>query len=160
MATHQAESQRRALVFAYGSNMDPAQTASRTPSALLVGSGCLKGWGLAFAGFSTRWGGAVATIRPAPALRTHGVIWAITTADLERLDRFEGCPNVYRRIEVTAWIDDLALKVWAYQHNDQHAFAAPSAEYLSRLINGYESAGISNYHQQLQRALKRSIIEQ
>ena len=47
--------------FAFGSNLDQEQMRARCPSAKLLGPAVLPGHALAFAGYSHRWGGAVAT---------------------------------------------------------------------------------------------------
>ncbi|HEU4404537.1 MAG TPA: gamma-glutamylcyclotransferase family protein [Polyangiaceae bacterium] len=83
--------------FAYGSNLDWAQMRARCPSACPLGRARLAGHALAFGGHSGHWGGAVASVVRARGRAVDGVLYALSEADLEALDGFEGHPWVYER---------------------------------------------------------------
>ena len=87
------------LYFAFGSNLSDVQMRRRCPRAVLIGPAILRGRRLVFAGYSTKWRGAVATILPARGGRVPGLLYRISSADLARLDRFEGAPDIYARRE-------------------------------------------------------------
>jgi hypothetical protein len=88
----------RTMYFSFGSNLDQAQMSRRCPAAIVVGPAMLEDHQLAFRGYSERWGGSVATVRRCPGARVHGLVYALTLADVGRLDRFEGAPAVYERV--------------------------------------------------------------
>ncbi len=87
------------LYFAYGSNLDEAQMRERCPSAERGPRAVLRGYALTFGGFSHRWGGAVASIVRAPGASVHGLLYRIDALDIAKLDRFEGHPFAYERVE-------------------------------------------------------------
>ena len=70
--------------FAYGSNMDEKQMTFRCPGSQLVGRARL----LAHSFLINERG--VASVIPAQNGVTHGLLWALTPADEEALDRYEG----------------------------------------------------------------------
>jgi gamma-glutamylcyclotransferase (GGCT)/AIG2-like uncharacterized protein YtfP len=90
----------RPLLFAYGSNLDAAQMRRRCPTAAFAGRAALRGYRLAFAGYSAAWGGAVATVVPSSGGTVEGALYRISLADRQRLDRHEGVPFAYARIQV------------------------------------------------------------
>jgi gamma-glutamylcyclotransferase (GGCT)/AIG2-like uncharacterized protein YtfP len=69
----------------------------RCPRARFVSTARLEDHRLAFAGWSTRWKGGVATVVPAEGANVPGALYRLDAADLAALDRFEGCPIVYMR---------------------------------------------------------------
>ena len=69
-----------ALYFAYGSNLEPVQMATRCPGHRVVGRASLPGYALAFRGYGRDWAGAVATIEPRYGAIVHGVVFEITAA--------------------------------------------------------------------------------
>lgn len=131
----------RALVFAYGSNLDAKQMRDRCPSARLVGESRLFGYGLAFCGHSVGWGGAVATITPGEGRVTHGVIWDISREDLARLDTFEGCPSTYRRTSTRATVRGQRRRIHVYEHTRPERAALPGPRYVGQIIRAYKKHG-------------------
>lgn len=87
------------LYFAYGSNLDEAQMRERCPSAERGPRAVLRGYALTFGGFSHRWGGAVASVIRAQGAEVHGLLYAIDAEDIAALDRCEGHPFAYERVE-------------------------------------------------------------
>ena len=135
------ESRRAApvLVFAYGSNLVTAQMVERCPSAALVARGRLRDHTLRFAGYSTRWDGAVADAAYARGRRLRGVVFLVGRADLARLDRHEGVPFAYERVTRSIHCDDGTPRVAQVyvQPTLGLEFGLPSAAYLWHVLAGY-----------------------
>ena len=70
--------------FAFGSNMDPTQMATRCPSGEIAGSGQLAGYRFRI---NSR---GVATVVPETTGLVHGIVWRLTSGDEKALDRYEG----------------------------------------------------------------------
>lgn len=86
------------IYFAYGSNLDAAQVAARTPGAVFLGRGVLPGFRLTFSSHSARWGGGVANVVADKASSVYGVMWGFSLHHIKQMDVFEGFPNDYTRI--------------------------------------------------------------
>jgi gamma-glutamylcyclotransferase len=133
---------RRTTYFAYGSNLGEAQMRARCPGARPAGRAALRGYRLAFAGYSALWGGAVATLAPDPRGRVRGVLYDLTPADLEALDQWEGHPHYYRRVRAT--VTDgrrRERRVHLYAMTPEHALGEPAMEYLMALLRAYVALG-------------------
>lgn len=87
------------LYFAYGSNINLDQMAMRCPSAQVVGPVVLEDQELLFRGNAGSYG--VATIAPHPGHKVYGLLWRITPACEQSLDRYEGYPRLYGKEPVT-----------------------------------------------------------
>ena len=83
--------------LAYGSNLDAAQMRRRCPSARLIAPVELTGYRLAFAGYSRRWDGGVATLVRDPKRSVPALLYELEEDDERRLDGFEGCPGAYTK---------------------------------------------------------------
>ena len=86
--------------FAYASNMNRAQIRSRIGEIAEEKTGTLENYEIVF-NKKARGGVAMANIRPAAGKSVRGVLFKTTEFALKTLDRFEGAPEHYRRIEVT-----------------------------------------------------------
>jgi gamma-glutamylcyclotransferase len=131
------------LVFAYASNLDGAQMRARCPSARALGRARLVGHALAFGGFSARWGGAVANVVRARGCAVEGLLYAVTNADLEALDGFEGAPWAYERVARAVTVEGGARRR-AFVYVLRRAVAAPEApapRYLEVVVQAYERLG-------------------
>src|SRR5262245_28570937 len=90
---HQSE-----LIFAYGSNMDPAQMRERCPGSNLCWFVAeARGWALCFPRKSKKRKGGVGSLCKREGTSVWGVVFAVSLRDLARLDRFEGVPDSYTR---------------------------------------------------------------
>src|SRR6516165_8294753 len=79
------------LVFAYGSNMDPAQMRERCPeSDLWWFIAEARDWKLYFPRKSNQRRGGVGSITKQVGSSVWGVVFAVSEHDLARLDRYEG----------------------------------------------------------------------
>lgn len=134
------------LVFAYGSNLSIAQMARRCPSWEYVARAELPGQELAFGGYSTRWGGAVATFAEAPRRRVRGIVYSVRAHDLVRLDAFEGVPRVYERLRVRVLVDGLILPVHTYRLASVDCSGVPSEAYLAVIASAYRDWGFDRRH--------------
>jgi gamma-glutamylcyclotransferase (GGCT)/AIG2-like uncharacterized protein YtfP len=117
------------LYFAYGSNLNLDGMASRCPDSEQVAVATLGGWALTFRG--------VADIEPRKGARTLGALWRISARDLERLDRYEGYPGLYRRELLTVETTDGAVQAITYVMNDDY-LGLPSSAYYKVIRHGYE----------------------
>ena len=128
--------------FAYGSNLSEAQMKARRPGARHAGRAALRGYRIAFAGYSALWGGAVATLAPDPKGRVRGVLYELTAPDLEALDRWEGHPHYYRRVRATVTDGQRRdRRVHLYVMTPERALGEPAMEYLVALLRAYVSLG-------------------
>ena len=127
--------------FAYGSNLDAEQMRTRCPEARLLGPAALSGHRLAFTGHSATWGGAVATLCADPQRHVAGLLWSLSDADLEHLDRREGYPTVYQRrplrVQRPGGLEEEAL---VYLKVDARP-ARPTEAYLALIRRAYQRHG-------------------
>jgi gamma-glutamylcyclotransferase len=131
------------MVFAYGSNLDEQQMLWRCPTARFVARARIDGFAIAFAGFSLRWRGAVASLDRRPDERVFGVIYRVSALDLVRLDGFEGCPGVYvRKLTVATSRRGTRFRVHAYMQPSPHEqLVGPSNLYFNTIWRAYERFG-------------------
>ena len=141
------------LYFAYGSNLNPEQMQRRCPDSQFIDIATLRGFHLAFAGHSRRWGGGVATVLEAPKDQVEGIVWSISDRDLESLDRCEGYPYSYDRLSFEVQLasgEPHSALIYVKQNPNS---APPSAEYLAVIQRAYEDRGFDV--SELARAAKR-----
>jgi cation transport regulator ChaC len=125
-----------AWYFAYGSNMSRAQMRSRAGEVLEERPARLENYELLF-NKKARGGSSTANIRPAPGKTVEGVLYKIQESAFRSLDRFEGVPAHYRRIEAN--VTDREGKKYAAQ-----AYIAtkvekglhPASHYLQVILEG------------------------
>lgn len=119
------------LYFAYGSNLDVVSMQNRCPQARVLSPGCLKGFRLAFTWHSTGWGCGVADVVESEQDEVWGIVYSISTSDLDALDRYEGYPTCYGRSQTTIQTRDTTLdNVWVYTVCKKGDFVSPSRMYL------------------------------
>jgi gamma-glutamylcyclotransferase (GGCT)/AIG2-like uncharacterized protein YtfP len=129
----------RILVFAYGSNLNERQMRARCPSAARVTRAVLPNHALVFAGYSARWGGAVASLARKRGARVHGLVYRVTRFDLLRLDGFEGYPFAYlreRKAVVTPRGKRLRVHTY-FQPESAVRLVGPSLRYFERIWKAY-----------------------
>jgi len=118
--------------FAYGSNMNLAQMASRCPGAELGEQVYLPDWryfinGNGYAGIEEFSGGLV-----------HGCLWSLLPQHWEALDQYEGVAGGYydkKKIEVISCRSRERLPVWVYLSND-YEYGIPSSSYQEIVVQG------------------------
>lgn len=124
--------------FAYASNMNRAQMRSRAPQIFEEMNGELKNYELAF-NKKVRGGTAGANVQPAQGKSVRGVLYRIPEAAYRALDRFEGAPEHYRRIEVRVTAADgreIAAQVFIAAKVEKGL--KPAGHYLQTIVTGAE----------------------
>ncbi len=136
--------------FAYGSNMDPKQMASRCPGAMAVGRARLADYELAFVWDSPGWGGGVATVVPSSGREVWGVLWDLTDEHAEALDRYEGVAiGAYVREHLDVEADEGLVNALIYLATDTRE-KLPSGRYVDALVRGAKAHGLpADYVEQL-----------
>jgi gamma-glutamylcyclotransferase (GGCT)/AIG2-like uncharacterized protein YtfP len=130
--------------FAYGSNLSHKQMHERCPDAVPIGPARLIGYRLIFAGYSERWRGAVADVRPNPEWYVQGGLYRMTGADWKSLDVYEGCPHFYLREEVQVLLPSAEFTTaMIYRMAEQLKPGKPSRSYLETIITGFFQFGIT-----------------
>jgi cation transport regulator ChaC len=128
--------------FAYGSNMNRAQMRARAGEILEEHPGKLENYELLF-DKKARGRSATANIHPAQGKTVHGVLYKIQESALRSLDRFEGAPVHYRRIEVT--VTDAAgrkIAAQAYIATKVEKGLYPAPHYLQGILQGADEHGL------------------
>jgi len=128
--------------FAYGSNLSQKQMLERCPDALPKFPATLPNYKLIFAGWARKWGGGVASIKPSKGEKVVGGVYEITERCLRTLDRHEGCPAVYSRVNIRVFTDlgDI-VEAATYVKAEQSEETAPSPEHLAAIRQGYNDWG-------------------
>ena len=136
-------------VFAFGSNMNSNQMATRCTSAKRICNAELPGYELTFPRSSYYQGGGVAGVVERSDCSVYGVVWEISDRDLTNLDRNEGYrlnrdrgKNSYNREPITVYTEvdtPNPLVVWIYMAVYDEP-ELPSAKYMELIINGAQEA--------------------
>ena len=128
--------------FAFGSNMDPQQMATRCPGAPSLGPAYLKDHALSFRGPSQKRGGGVLSVDPEIGATVSGVLYRVQSDHLEALDRFEGAPQWYVRAQVI--VRDRQRQRFSatvYRLPSQVTAMEPTAAYLEQVLNACQLHG-------------------
>jgi len=122
--------------FAYGSNMNRAQMRSRAGNILEEHNAYLPNFELRF-NKRVRGGTAGANVQPAPGKTVHGVLYKIDEGAFRSLDRYEGVPDHYRRIEVRVTPDGgQPVPAQVYIASKVEKGLRPAAHYLQAILEG------------------------
>ena len=130
------------LYFAFGSNLDRVQMATRCPDSFPVSRAALSGYRLAFEGVSMAWGGGgVATIEWDPDQCVQGVVYSLSAWDLHSLDGYEGHPRCYRRRLMPVELSDGSVALaWVYVKPVRQP-RRPHRSYLGVISDAYHRLG-------------------
>ncbi len=142
-----------AWYFAYGSNMNRAQMRSRAAQIFEEQLARLENYELVF-NKKARGGYATANIHPALGKTVHGVLYKIAEGAFRNLDRFEGVPEHYRRIEVSV-TDGAGKRINAqvYIATKVEKGLRPAPHYLQTILDGAEEHNLpAEYIQQIKAA--------
>jgi gamma-glutamylcyclotransferase len=130
--------------FVYASNLSRQQMAERCPGAKPKFIATLPNYKLIFAGWSRKWHGGVASIKPLRGEKVIGAIYEISDRDLRLLDKHEGYPAIYNRIDIVAFTEDgEPVKAVTYIKVEQSEETKPSREYVATIQQGYRDWGIT-----------------
>jgi gamma-glutamylcyclotransferase (GGCT)/AIG2-like uncharacterized protein YtfP len=117
--------------FAYGMNTNLTEMASRCPNAVSLGRCVLPNFELKFRYH--------ADIDLVPGSIMEGVLWSITPECEKSLDKLEGYPYYYNKIDVVLEDGSVAM---AYIMNSKGPEVAPSVGYDRCLYDGYLAHGL------------------
>ncbi len=122
--------------FAYSSNMNRTQMRSRVGNVLEEHNAYLPNYELRF-NKKIRGGTAGANIQPAPGKTVYGVLYKIEENAFRSLDRYEGVPEHYRRIEVQVTPDGgQPVPAQIYIASKVEKGLRPSPHYLQAMLEG------------------------
>ncbi len=124
--------------FAYASNLNRKQMQERCPGGKPMFVATLPNYKLVFAGWSRQWRGGKASIKLFRGERVSGAVYEVSERDLNRLDKYEGCPGNYSRLKVTVFDEDgRSVEAVTYIKSGQLEETPPSKEYLAVIQQGY-----------------------
>ncbi len=121
--------------FSYGMNTNLGSMAMRCPGAKSLGAAVLPHYAFEFKSF--------ATVVPDMDNAVHGVLWEITDECEKSLDRLEGYPIYYGKINVWVEHEGKMVPCMTYLMYPEEELDYPSDSYVKMLTEGYESHGIS-----------------
>jgi len=125
--------QARSWYFAFGSNLDRNGMHSRVGDWPEDRPATLPDFRRTFSG--------AADIRPSAGSIVFGAIYLLNESQMQKLDRYEGAPRVYRRINVTVVSENQTLSAVAYQYATERKFSPPSQSYFNTIKNGLLAYG-------------------
>ena len=116
--------------FAYGSNLNRKQMAERCPES--------EPRFLIFTGWSRQWRSGTASIKPFQGQKVPGAVYELSERDLRLLDRHEGYPALYNRMNVLVITEEgEAVRAVTYIKREQSEETRPTMEYLAVIQQGY-----------------------
>lgn len=125
--------------FAYASNLSQKQMSERCPDNEPRFRAVLPNYKLIFAGWSRKWRGATASIKPFQGEKVVGAVYEISERCLRILDRHEDCPAVYNHLNVLVITEDgEAVRAVTYIKKKQSEETQPAREYLAVIQQGYK----------------------
>lgn len=134
------------LYLAYASNMEPRRFRRLCPRGRLVGPARLPGRRLAFSRYSRRRRGGSANVVPDAEAEVWGVLYEVSLADLDTIDRSEDVPAAYRREAVV--VEDAEgreRQAVTYVANRTGDFL-PHPDYLKLIVEGAEARGLPSHY--------------
>ncbi|XP_072316765.1 gamma-glutamylcyclotransferase [Eucyclogobius newberryi] len=151
------------LYFAYGSNLLKERLQLKNPSATVHCVARLQGYRLVFGNHkglaSERWHGGVATIEHSLRDEVWGVVWRLSMADLESLDRQENVTlGAYSPVELSVRTKGEDLSCRTYMMNSC-VYAPPSPQYLKVIVMGAVQNGLPQEYQTKLRSIKTNMYE-
>ena len=132
-------------ILAYGSNLNLDRMKSRCPGCTLIGTTVIPGYRLLFKQSMT---GAYATIEQDANWSVPAVVYKVGWQDEMRLDRFEGCPRYYYKMEFILRVKRLNGKMMrskqvctAYVMHELRRLGRPDEAYFQLIDEGYARYG-------------------
>ncbi len=134
------------LYFAYASNMEPRRFRRLCSRSSVVGPARLPGRRLAFSRYSRQRRGGSANVLPDDGAEVWGVLYEVSDADLDTIDRSEDVPAAYRREAVV--VEDAEgheRQAVTYVANRTGDFL-PHPDYLRLIVEGAEARGLPSHY--------------
>lgn len=128
------------LYGAYGSNLNFEQMAHRCTTARFLGVGTIDGYMLEFRGKAC----GVANVVPCEGGSVPVGIWLIEPADEAALDRYEGFPWLYNKLDIPVKFGGRITPVMFYVMDAELPVRLPSEEYFNTILTGYNDCGIDS----------------
>ena len=129
--------------FAYASNLSRKQMSERCPDSQPKFVATLPNHKLIFSGWSRKWHGGTATIRPFQGEKVIGAVYEISEKCLRSLDKHEGYPTIYNRVNKMVIAEDgERVEVITYIMREQLKEIQPAPEYVAVIQQGYKDWGI------------------
>ncbi|MGI9540326.1 MAG: gamma-glutamylcyclotransferase [Miltoncostaeaceae bacterium] len=147
--------------FGYGSNMDPRTfLGRRRMSPLETAAARLDGWGLRFDLPIGKGERAVANVRRQADEYVWGVAYQISLRDAAHLDRTEGVPRAYRRVEVDLMLAEGSVRR-GYTLASERGLPGrkPSRRYMGLLLAGARHHGLPEAYVRFLRGFELAIDE-
>ena len=126
------------LYLAYGSNLNLGQMAHRCPDSKVAGKAELPGYRLLFRGGQHN---AHATIEKSEGHTVPDLLWKVSVRDEALLDRYEGYPYYYDKVQIPVELDGKTVSAMVYVMQPGFACNNPSSVYLHTVRDGYQAAG-------------------
>lgn len=147
--------------FAYGSNLDPGTFLGRRRMRPRdTRRARLDGYRLVFDLPIGKGERAVANVAPDPEACVHGVAYAISRPGAIWLDRTEGVPRAYQRVEVPlAGDDDAPFTGFTYVSDRRRPGRKPSERYMNLLLAGARHHGLPDDYVAWLRSLELAVDE-
>lgn len=127
--------------FAYGSNMSKKRMLARVPSAAVISTAVLHGYMLAFHKLSFDGSAKCDVIKSnGPGDCVHGVLYAISMADVKLLDLAEGAGYAYDRRTIELDVSRMRVKAECYFAKGTTPGLTPYGWYLEHILVGARQA--------------------
>lgn len=112
----------------------------RCPDSQPKSIATLPNYRLVFTGWTRKWRGGKASIKPFRGEKVRGAIYEVTEACLRQLDKLE---DGYQRLDVTVFNEDNEpFPAVTYIRTGQIEESLPSEEYLAVIRQGYQDWGL------------------
>jgi hypothetical protein len=147
---------QKKIYFAYGANTNKDAMAIRCPKAKVICAGHITNFRLKFNNVAD-----IVATDSSYGVDAPCVIWEITKDCEERLDRFEGFPELYSKINVEGYEGcqyQEQYKGFAYKMNYE-GFHTPSPSYVRGIRNGLKGVWDNFYHADIDNHIDKAIIE-
>ena len=125
--------------FAFASNLNKRQMEERCSGSKPKFTATLPNYKLIFTGWSRKWKGGIASIKPLKGEKVVGAIYEISENNLKQLDKYQDYPTIYDRINITVWTDtNDPVEAITYIKHEQSDETKPSPELLAYIRKGYK----------------------
>ena len=137
--------------IAYGSNMSLSRLKSRCPNSEFIGIGVIEGYKLIFRESASGFYASIDKVDYRKKKKRKS-LWSVPVAifkisknDELSLDKFEGCPRWYKKVELEVK-DNQGDKITGigYVLPETSRIGVPNSEYYSIILNAYKNLGIDS----------------